>query len=473
MDKADILDLLEQPTKERWSRLCRIRDEAAISDIIAALQASTNPLTRRLLCYIINLQFRASFFEKGSSDAMQALPALIEALDDPDEGVRYAAIEALEDIGNPAAGPALLAQYSKEEAGSSLHILLASAMGACRYTPSIPLLIQALSSSDHRLRYSATRGIGHLQAQDAREPLQNALIHETDLRTLRMIHETLQELGHPSTREEKIDRLIAQLKNMEPQKRISAATALGDIVDQRVIAPLLALLHDEQNEVRQSAILAFVSLGESRDTDWFVRTHKGQIQRPLIQALQDQDTNVQATAAQALARWGDERAVEPLLRVIQDEDDEVRRRVIETVSFLKDERALEPLLHAFLTDDDAQVRALAAEGLGQWEDPRAVNTLLQALRDEQASARRNAAELLCWMRDERATDALLLALRDTDQEVREWSVEALWQLCLGRGDDLSLEVSEKMQNPLLQVLKDEDSEVREGADKILKWLAIQ
>lgn len=265
--------------------------------------------------------------------------------------------------------------------------------------------------------------------------------------------------------------MIAQLKNAETtQEREAAATALGEM-DKRVLPALLALLHDKQGEVRHSAAVAISALSEHRDAAWFVRTYREQVQVPLIQALSDQESPVRAAAAQALGQWGDERAIEPLLAAIQDADVEVRRAVVAALRSPKDERALEPLLTAFFTDDDMQVRLYAAEALGRHaEDTRAVNALIQALQDEQSDRRQQAAELLCWLKDERTTDALIQALQDTTPAVREWSIEALWELCLDKHDDLSAETIEKMRGPLLQAFQDPNQEVRECAAKIVAWL---
>lgn len=99
-----------------------------------------------------------------------------------------------------------------------------------------------------------------------------------------------------------------------------------------------------------------------------------------------------------------------------------------------------------------------------------MNTLIRDLQDERIHIRRQAAELLCWLKDERALDALIQALQDNDPEVREWSIEAIWQLCIGRGDDLSAEAIEKIRNFLPQTLQDENREVKEDAKKIVAWL---
>lgn len=378
MDAAEIIQLLEKPAKNVWPFVYQIRDEAAVSDIIAALQVSTNPFTRHLLCYVLNLRARAEFFEGKSTEALQAIPALTEALADPDERVRDAARDALEHL--------------------------------------------------------AYMTMPKRSAQD-------------------------------------IERLIAQLQSAEVDERETAATALGDLVDERELAPLLALLEHERGDVRHAAALALAYISESRDTDWFVRAHREQVQGPLIQALHDPESRVRAAIAQALGQWGDQRAVAPLLAIIEDEDTEVRRQVVETLSYPKDERTLEPFIRAFFTDPEPRVRAYAAQGLSPFDDRRAVDSLIRYLQNEQPEVRRQAAEMLCWLKDERATDALLQAFEDSNQEAREWAIEALWWLCCDKGDDLSSVAEEKIHYILPQALQDESAEVRGNAAKILDLLS--
>lgn len=376
MDAAEIIQLLEKP-KDVWPFVYQIRDEAAVLDIIAALQTSTNPFTRHLLCYVLNLRARAEFFEGKSTETLQAIPVLTAALTDPDERVRDAARDAL----------------------------------------------------DH-----------------------------------------LASVTMPKRSAQDIEQLIVQLQSAEVDEREAATTALGDLADERELAPLLALLTHERGDVRHAAALTLAYISESRDTDWFVRAHREQVQGPLIQALHDPESRVRAAIAQALGQWGDQRAVVPLLAIIEDEDAEVRRQVVETLSYPKDERTLEPLIHAFFTDPEPRVRAYAAQGLSLFEDRRAVDSLIRGLQDEQPAVRRQAAELLSSLKDARATDALLQAFGDSDQEVREWAMDALWWLCCDKGDDLSSVTEEKIRHILPQALQDESSEVRESAAKILNLL---
>src|SRR5260370_5736253 len=170
MDSAEILSLLEKPTRDGRRFVYQIRDEAAVADIMAALRESTNSQTRSLLCYMLNLRADTEFFEGRSSETKQAVPALIEALADPDEDVRGEAIDALGHIGDPAAGPALLALYHEEE-DPDKRLWLASDMAACQYAPVIPILIEALSSAEDPLPQPGDRSLRNPQAAHAKGPL--------------------------------------------------------------------------------------------------------------------------------------------------------------------------------------------------------------------------------------------------------------------------------------------------------------
>lgn len=223
MDSTEILSLLEKPTRDRRKFVYQIRDEAAVADIVAALRTSTKPHIRSLLCYILNLQAGAELFEGTVSETKQAVPALIKALADAD--VRDSAIDALGHIGDPASGPALLREYLRENDDVGLRASLASAMGCCHYAPAIPILIEALSSPNDLLRRQAVQGLRHLQAQEAREPLQKVLMIQT-------------------------------LTDPESHVRAAAAQALGQGGDKRSIEPLLAAIQDSDVDVRRAVVTA-------------------------------------------------------------------------------------------------------------------------------------------------------------------------------------------------------------------------
>ena len=172
MNAQEIIQLLETPTTDRRPTVRRITKEAAIPELIKALQEATVPLTREILCDIL-----------GTHADKRATPVLIDALHDSTPEVRGSAADALAKVEDPQAGPALMEQFNRE-GDDDIRQLIAIALGAVNYQPAIPYLIQALSSSSEMLRLCAAWALKDLRAQEAKQPLERALEHETDSYTV-------------------------------------------------------------------------------------------------------------------------------------------------------------------------------------------------------------------------------------------------------------------------------------------------
>lgn len=100
--------------------------------------------------------------------------------------------------------------------------------------------------------------------------------------------------------------LIKALKyTKSPIIRKAAATALGDLGDERAAEPLIEALKDEDNFVRKMAATACGKLRDRRTVE------------PLIEALTDEDPFVRERAAESLGKIGDKRAIEPLNHLIE------------------------------------------------------------------------------------------------------------------------------------------------------------
>jgi len=160
-----ILELLESEDEKDLGGADRLVKRAQTPEIIAVLAETDHPDVRAVLCYGLSRRC-----------APEAVPILIENLDYPEERVCTHAAEALGNIGDGRAGPALLEQFSKPTACNEN--LLAYALGAVGYRPAIPALIEALADSN--LRGSAAISLGSLGAVEAKAALQSALDSETD-----------------------------------------------------------------------------------------------------------------------------------------------------------------------------------------------------------------------------------------------------------------------------------------------------
>jgi HEAT repeat protein len=191
--------------------------------------------------------------------------------------------------------------------------------------------------------------------------------------------DALVQIGAPATAP-----LIAALKqHPDLGTRQLAAAALGGIkAAQAVDALILAL---DEKALRVNAAFA---LGEIRDERAIA---------PLIRLLSDDKEQVQALARQALGQIGTA-AVVPLIDALQSDNVMTRRNAAWVLLDMPDPRALEPLIKA-LGDQDATVRQYSAVGLGRIGDSKAVEPLLGLLSEsyrEALYAVGNALDALGW-----------------------------------------------------------------------------
>jgi HEAT repeat protein len=158
-----------------------------------------------------------------------------------------------------------------------------------------------------------------------------------------------------------IDQHIRDLKNQDTQKRVKAAEALQNTVDERAVKPLIDALKDSFWQVRNEAALALGKAGDLRaaqplvhtmeDTSGYVRWAAawalGELKvyaavPRLIAALNDDFENfgrfpVRLAAAEALAEIGDEQAIEPLKRALESENDEVRETAARALKMIEEQ----------------------------------------------------------------------------------------------------------------------------------------
>ena len=272
----------------------------------------------------------------------------------------------------------------------------------------------------------------------------------------------LAELGNRQA----VGALIEALKDRAPSVRMAAADALGVLEDPRAIRPLMAALGDKSGGVRSSAAQALTMLewkpANQRqkiaylvavsDFDVLVELGAAAFQ-PLLAMLKDEDNDIREEAARALGTLGDKRAIKPLAAAVADEEGDVREAAMEALLRLGEE-GFKQVTDVLKNHKDELTRSRAAEVLGRSDDRRAVEPLKAALRDRNQSVRGWAALALdelewrptsdadrAWLlaadyRWEKvaklgsaAVDALLVALKDEDSPgVRASAARALGQI---------------------------------------------
>jgi HEAT repeat protein len=192
-----------------------------------------------------------------------------------------------------------------------------------------------------------------------------------------------------------------------------------------------------------------------------------------ITRLQSPDPELRLWAADALAKFGDRRAVEPLIGALHDSDPDVAALAATGLGRLGDARAVEPLIEA-LGSPNEELKLAAGFSLATLHDPRAIpaflatlrheerftmeldsfgalaeGPLLTALHDADPVMRSHAVVAIAEMRDAKNVDALIAAFHDPDPGVRRSAAWGLTGVADPRVPDL-----------LVQALHDPDVGVR-------------
>ena len=165
----------------------------------------------------------------GRLNDRSAVRPLVDAMEDPDEGVRSSATSALE-----------MQDF-------------ASVLGAT------PRLIHLLQNENSEIRWRASRVLGKGRDRRAIEPLVAAL-KDRDSNVRCEAAEALARLDPGQT----VERLIDMLTDEDRLVRWNAAGLLHEIGDRRATMPLIKALNDPSSEVRFNAAMALGKIGDER-----------------------------------------------------------------------------------------------------------------------------------------------------------------------------------------------------------------
>ncbi|VVB97590.1 HEAT repeat-containing taxis proteinF [uncultured archaeon] len=145
-----------------------------------------------------------------------------------------------------------------------------------------------------------------------------------------------------------------------PEIQIYVARTLGEIGDARAVKPLIqVLLKDENPTIRKTVAEA---LGDIEDRDY--KSSSIAATKALKRAIRGIEYADAEELEKSLEKLGDARAVE------------------EALGEITEVRAVGPLIQALLNDEDSVVRGSAAEALGKIGDIRAREALIEAKEDE-------------------------------------------------------------------------------------------
>jgi HEAT repeat protein len=313
----------------------------------------------------------------------RAIPALITALHDVDEGIQKTAASALAAFDDPASLQALLEYFLIiPEHGWQ------SGIEFTRY--------DGLDPAIRAFQRTQDAGIYSRLMKDAQAgPIKR---RARALYALSVFHQTREET------------LIAALKDRHAFLRQAAAYGLRERKEVSAVEPLIAAFADRDAEVRCAILGALDAIGDMRAASVFIR------------ALNDNDEGVRAASYYSYMIM-QPAAVPELTKALRRQDAEIQFRVIDSLERVGDARAVPALLQALKGERDLRPSIIRA--LGDIGDTRAIPSLISCLRDTDADVRRSAVFALAVFNTEEALEALLRELQYGDFTLQYTIVEAL------------------------------------------------
>ena len=365
----------------------------------------------------------------------QAEGPLLVALDDPDPELRIRAAVALERLGVPARTVTMIEENDRPE--EAREVLTKFAMAGAR-----ELLAELLLHPSSAVRLAVVAAIRRTGRRDLSRELINAA-RDANPTVRAAAFDTLRTLGQ----REGVPAALAAMSDPDEAARTEAIHLLGDLGGPEIALDLRNMASDPQVGVRAAVVRALGLLGAADaapEISRLLTDPAGSVRHAaaeavaeaglarlvpeLVERLSDSDDRVRAAAAASLGHLGGTEAIPALVRAFSGGSLELRQAVTSAVAALDPDRITD--LHAALVQEkaDPDLRLGFVQALADTSLPAADEALGQLARDPEPAVR---AEAIAILGRHKGADAALLAgegLEDPDERVRVGSLTAIIRL---------------------------------------------
>lgn len=390
----------------------------------------------------------------GNIGSCRAVSHLIATLNDSNKNVASSAAEALGNIGDEKAVKPLIESLKSKMWLSCPAAEALGKIGDSRAIKPLTRLILNCSEENNLTLFFAVKALGDIGEIEGGEFLisflenaQGAIITHI-IKALEQISlasgENLLLKADPH---KIIPFLLTSLKDEDIETRRKAIIILGRIKSSQAIEPLINLLLDSEEEIREAAAQALVNVDS---------VHLKNLQRGLTR----KEPEIRARLAKILGEVGSSQSSEVLIPLLDDRQEEVRIEAAYALAKIGNTTAKKPLLKA-LKDKVGHVRSAAANALGELKVKEAIPALIETLSDPYPDVRKSAALALGKVKFYRGKilPYLLPLCKDKRQEVRASCLYALGKV----GGEGILDV-------LSLTLEDESPQVRQVTVNILRQM---
>lgn len=378
----------------------------------------------------------------GVQKLVAAVPALIEALYEPDQNVSLAATESLGAIGDPRAIEPLLEISRRSD--SQLIKAMDGGQSASHPGEHEKVVEETAETNPYKFKEMVVFKIDQLPVEYFQPDGTPIPRKELVVKGLKDNSQQMRQMAAKAAigldSEEIVEPLIEALSNpFEVESvRFMAAEALGGMQNDKSVESLLTALKDENVAVRYSAAAA---LSGRRDE---------QIVNALIQAAGDEDKFVRSSVAYALGTTGEPAALRALMGCAADESEVVRFSAAKAIACFSFESVLAEL-EAYKNAADPAGIFVIIEVLGHIKDERSVAMLKGYLKNPDSEISYRASIALMGQENPDVLEELIDASRKVDEELRRLAEKNLNPHIIGMGfaeDNKVGEFSEKPVKPL-------------------------
>lgn len=367
MEEKNVASETRSSVRERPVDKKPIPQFEEITDPLILIKTFSAPVEKRI----------EAIREAGQKKLSEAVPALIEALYEPDQSISLAATESLGQIGDPRAIEPLLEVSRRSDAA----------------------LIKAIGQDNEKSARVETEQAQEDEANANPYKFKEMVVFKID----QLPVEYFQPDGTPLPRKELV---VRGLKDNSQQMRQMAAKAAIGLDSEEVVEPLIEALANPF-EVESVRFMAAEALGGMQN-DKSVES--------LLKALKDENVAVRYSAAAALSGRKDERVLSALIEAIDDPDRFVKASVAYALGTTLESDALKALFRC-VNDENEVVRFSAAKAIAAFPCDEVFAQLETLAGQKSRESKLVKVEVLGQMKDARSIMALKGFLKDSDSEV--------------------------------------------------------
>ena len=219
----------------------------------------------------------------------------------------------------------------------------------------------------------------------------------------------------------------AAVEGLKLVDRLLPLIAAGDAATRNAVVKILLSVGDTRSVIRKYLQFAKTLAGFVRERSLdLLRTFGEQLIEPVIELLHDDDADVRSSAIAIAAAFDDPRVVPATMELLKDPDWWLRISAADTLGKLKDPRGVDALINVL---GDRDVKWAAVEALGRIGDPKALPALGKMLADPGADVRIEVIQALRNFNHPQVKNAMVsVAQKDPDRAVRTRAIDLLSEI---------------------------------------------